>query len=709
MKAWPLKTKLLAVTLAIVVTLTLAMGWQTFSGISDISERLSRHAGDNLKTAVVRQLQSSARGYGADVSGYINAAYRVPLTVANILSHSIEAGPAQRLSREQVNRLLSATLEQHQDISSAYAQFEANGYDDEDRFWLGSSDMHTVAVNGALEIYLIRNRQGQIEQQRVEESDSKYLSNRNEFGIREAEWYLCGKDSGKPCLMEPYMYEISPGYNELMTSLTVPVMAEGRFRGIVGVDANLPLFQHITEELSTALYDGAAKVTLLSHIGLVAASSHYQEHLARPLNEAMPELGAELMELHTSGGQLETDDRYFVSAAIPIKASGNTWALLIELPKAVALAELTELQTLIEDEHAVVISQQILAAVILAILAIFTMAVVVRSIVQPLKRLNHQVNQLASADGDLTQSLELDTHAELIELSQGFNRFIVKLKNLVDSLKAVSTEVRQQSQENLNISGRTRSSTDEQQHEINNVVTATQEMSATAHEVSRIANDVSSRAQDIHTSVTDSQQNLSTALNSVLEMTDGMTSASQSISKVAQHSEDINRILEVIRSIAEQTNLLALNAAIEAARAGEQGRGFAVVADEVRTLASRTQESTAEIDGMIETLQKEVHSAVSIIQQGSEQSSQSMDATQHAHESLHQVVAAIGEIADHIGQVATAAEEQSSVSEEITRNLTVIGDAANILAELAQDANHSSVQVTQQLDILDQRLAGLRT
>ncbi len=709
MKAWPLKNKLFAITLGIILVLTLAMGAQTFSGITDISARLSGHAGDNLERAVVQQLQSSAQGYGSEVSGYINSAYRVPLTVASILKNSIEAGPANRLSRDQVNLLLQATLAQHPDISSMYGQFEANGYDGEDRFWQGSDDIHTVESNGALEIYWIRNQQGQLEQQRVEGSEEKYVTTRNEFGIREAEWYLCGKDSGKPCLMEPYLYEISSGYTELMTSLTVPVMANGSFRGIVGVDVNLPLFQSITEELSKALYDGAAKVTLLSHIGLIAASSHYQEHLTRPLKEAMPTLGEQLSQLHQQGGQLDTDDRFFVTASLPIKASGNTWSLLIELPKDIALAELSELQHLIEEERASVVSTQLLSAIILAAIAIVLMTAVIRSIVQPLRRLNQQVNQLASADGDLTQSLELDTHAELIELSQGFNRFIIKLREMIKSLKDVSSEVRQQSQQNLSISERTRQSTDQQQTEINNVVTATQEMSATAHEVSRIASDVSGRSQDIHRSVTDSQQHLSSALNTVLEMTEGMSSASDSITKVASHSEDINRILEVIRSIAEQTNLLALNAAIEAARAGEQGRGFAVVADEVRTLASRTQESTAEIDGMIETLQKEVHSAVSIIKQGSEQSAVNREATQHAHESLHQVVAAIGEIADHIGQVATAAEEQSSVSEEITRNLTVIGDAANILAELALEANHSSGQVTQQLDILDQRLGGLRT
>lgn len=165
----------------------------------------------------------------------------------------------------------------------------------------------------------------------------------------------------------------------------------------------------------------------------------------------------------------------------------------------------------------------------------------------------------------------------------------------------------------------------------------------------------------------------------------------------------------MIGNIADQTNLLALNAAIEAARAGAHGRGFAVVADEVRMLASKTQASTGEISQMITTLQADVKQAVNIIQQGREQASSSMAQTRHAHEALQQVVEAVVEISDNIRQVATAAEEQSAVSEEITRNLTVIGDAASQLNGLATQANSSSHKVTSEIDKLDSQLSALRT
>ena len=234
-------------------------------------------------------------------------------------------------------------------------------------------------------------------------------------------------------------------------------------------------------------------------------------------------------------------------------------------------------------------------------------------------------------------------------------------------------------------------------------------MSATSHEVARLAQssaDGAKQAQDI---INHSQSALSTAVDGVRDLSNDMGKASESISQVAARSEDITRIIDVIKAIAEQTNLLALNAAIEAARAGEQGRGFAVVADEVRSLASKTQNSTDEINTMIQSLQSEVSKAVTIIDNSSSKAEASVEQTHQAFTALGEVVATTNSINDNADQVAAAAEEQSQVAEEINKNLTIIGDAADTLAQLSEQSQQSNQHLITQVDSLDQQLGRLRT
>jgi len=332
-----------------------------------------------------------------------------------------------------------------------------------------------------------------------------------------------------------------------------------------------------------------------------------------------------------------------------------------------------------------------------------------RSIVSPIKKLDDMVQNLASSEGDLTQDIRLDTHAELISLSKGFNQFIHKLKAMVTELKYVGDAAKGSAMKGKAINQNSLKATREQQHEIDSVVTASNQMSASASEVSKVAEDVAHNAKSAKQTVLASQKTLAASVQTVQGLTADMNRASESISEVAERTEDINRILDVIRAIAEQTNLLALNAAIEAARAGEQGRGFAVVADEVRNLASKTQASTEEINQMIQGLKGGVDNAVSVIQSSTEKAQGAMGETQQSYDSLTNVVTDIGSIADHITQVATAAEQQSSVSEEISRNLTIIGDAAKALAELANENNQASDELENQMNTLDVQLSSLKT
>lgn len=708
-KTMPLSRKLIGSIIFAFLLLVVILNLNLWFSLDNMKSELATQTEQTMEQEILGRLQSESRKLGNEIDGFISAAFRIPLTVAAQLQTSIEQSDKQ-LNRDQVNMLVEATLDRHKSVSSMYAQFEANAYDGMDSDYFGSGAIHTTPDAGTLEIYWVRDPSGQLEQQLVEDASEKNDSTVGEFGIRSAEWYLCSKDSGQPCLMEPYLYEISEDYSELMTSLVVPVMANGRFRGVVGVDVNLPVFQKRIDQMVKSLYDGQSDITLLSERGWVAASSKYTQKLTRPLSESRSTLDGKLLSLHQQDKPiLLHDGTYYVAATIPITTSGSQWSVLLELPESVVKSSVYELVDTIDSNILGIMSSATVIALIVTALILAVVVALVRSITKPLRELILTVNNLASAEGDLTQEVRIKTHQELIQLSAGFSQFINKLKDIVNQLKEVGIAAKGTSQRGKQINDQTVQATNDQQREIDSVVTATNEMSATATEVSQVAVAVADNAKRARTTVTDSQKSLSGSVQTVQELTNDMQQASHSISEVASRTEDINRILDVIRAIAEQTNLLALNAAIEAARAGEQGRGFAVVADEVRSLASKTQSSTEEINDMIQSLESGVQQAVSVIESGTGKAQTAMEETQGSYDSLSSVVEDITNIADHIAQVATAAEEQSAVSEEVSRNMTVIGDAAQALAALANESNEASDELDRQMARLDQQLSSLKT
>lgn len=708
MKSSSLRIKLMVASLIMLLAMALVLSINVNRALSNSGEALSQRTKSDLKDAVYEQLKAESAGYGDKVAAYINSAYQTPLGVASSLEYSINSEQVS-LSRGQINMLLKAQLAANPRISSIYTQFEANGYDNNDIAYQDSDAAYNAMKSGSLEIYWVRDRDKNLVQYRVENAQEKYLDNLNEFGIREAEWFLCSKETKKPCAMEPYLDEIEEGYQELMTSLIVPVLVNNQFRGVVGVDVNLPNFQKLTEKLSQSLFSGAAKVTLLSEKGLIVGSSHYSAKTSRPLKEILPERASSYLALSDDNNLLETDSDFVISKSIDISASNNHWKFIIELPKDIALARAEALVSELEDSFASINTQQVLLALVVTVLASLIMAWIIKSIVQPLYELRNRIDNLASADGDLTQQLKLNTHAELIALGAGFNLFLQKLRDMINELKNVSNEVRESSATSDKISRNTNHQTSQQQMEISSVVTATNEMSATSHEVARLAQSTADDAKKSQEIIQRSQSALSIAVQGVKNLSTDMGNASESITQVAARSEEITRIIDVIKAIAEQTNLLALNAAIEAARAGEQGRGFAVVADEVRTLASKTQNSTDEINSMIQSLQQEVTKAVGIIDNSSSKAAESVEQTNLAFTSLNEVVATTDSINDNADQVAAAAEEQSQVAEEINKNLTIIGDAADTLAELSQQSEESNQHLIKQVDSLDQQLGKLHT
>lgn len=708
MKTLSLKIKLYALVISLLLLMGLSMIITAQLSLADLEDRMTTDTREMVQTIVLERLKATAGQYGELVSGVFNAAYKVPEIVRGVILRNIESGSSGRISRRDLQQTIGAVLEEQGELSSIYAQFEADAYDGQDRYFTGGVEDHS-SDQGTLEIYYYRSPEGEALFNRTADPAVKYLDNRNEFGIREAEWYLCSMDTRLPCIMEPYEYEIEEGYSELMTSLVMPILAEQNFAGVVGVDINLSTFQSILSDVSGALFNGQSRITLLSEKGLIAGASHYQDYLGRPLAEAIPDNAGVFAKLHREQGTYDTGETLAVSFPIDINQPGAQWSLLIELPRSAALAELTDLTQLLSDQVSATAARQLVVGIAVLVIALLGLVVLVRSVTRPLDEIRDRMQNLASAEGDLTNELNIDTHAELIALAGGFNQFLARLRAMVNDLKAVNGKVRGQARGVRAIAEETEQNTERQRQEIDSVATAMNEMSAAASEVATFAGDAAGNAREASGGVQSTQAMLATAVEGVSALANDMEQASKAIGQVATRSEDISRILEVIRGIAEQTNLLALNAAIEAARAGEQGRGFAVVADEVRSLASKTRESTDEISQMISGLQQEVGQTVGVINTGVDRASRAVEGTKEADDSLAAVVERIATIVEHVTQVATAAEEQSSVSEEINRNLTRIGDAASDLRALAERVRDSGQALDGQVEALDGELGRLKT
>jgi len=309
----------------------------------------------------------------------------------------------------------------------------------------------------------------------------------------------------------------------------------------------------------------------------------------------------------------------------------------------------------------------------------------VRKITVPLSKVNGLLNIVAT--GDLTHSLNADSKDEFGELARNCNALINNLKALISGISSGATQLAAAAEETSSVTHQTTRSIEEQKSQVSQAATATTELNSTAQLVANSADDtlsqISNANKEAETVRTISEENKQT----ILVLAKDVDSAADVINKVHQDSASIGGILDVIRGIADQTNLLALNAAIEAARAGEQGRGFAVVADEVRTLASRTQESTQEIQSMIEVLQAGAEQAVSVMQKGKEQTSLCVTQAEKAAEALNSITSAVHKAHDVSTQIEQAAREQNTVSRDISEKLENIVEIAE---ETASGAAHTS-------------------
>jgi len=508
------------------------------------------------------------------------------------------------------------------------------------------------------------------------------------FDPRVRPWYKGAESSSSSTLTEPY---IDAATGQTIISIATAAKKAGQSVGVVGGDLSL---QTLINTLSARDFSGMGYAFLVSADGKILV--HPDKALVmKSLKDAYPQ---DTPRISSDFTEVTVDGKTRIVNFTPIKGLPSVnWYIGLSVDKDKAFSMLSEFRT------SAVIATVIAVAIIIALLGML-----IRILIQPLHVMTRAMEDIADGEGDLTKRLTIQNQDEFGVLGTAFNRFVERIHGSIREVSSATGQVNEVALRVVAASNSSMYNSDQQASRTNSVAAAINQLGAAAQEIARNAAQASTQASDARGLAEDGQQVVERSIKAMNQLSSMLSASSSNIESLNSKTVNIGQILEVITSISQQTNLLALNAAIEAARAGEAGRGFAVVADEVRNLAHRTQESAQQVQTMIEELQVGARESVSTMSDSQRHSQDSVDIANLAGERLNSVTQRIGEIDGMNQSVATATEEQTAVVESINVDITEINTLNQEGVENLQATLRACSDLEQQASRLKQLVGSFR-
>jgi methyl-accepting chemotaxis protein len=643
------------------------------------ASRTSAYVETSVSDALDQRTRDALASTAAVQAGMIGGEFRVALDAARnmarafaVLGGTIESSATPTATRrEQVNAILRRVLEAEPRFNGTYTAWEPDALDGRDAEFRGRRETGTDA-SGRFIPYWNRGQDGRIAMQPLVEYDSRAL---HPNGVMKGGWYIGPQENGRESVLDPLPY-IVQGRNVNLATLSVPITIEGRFRGVAGADFDLAFVQGLAADVSKRIFDGHSEVIILSNMGLVVADSAHPERIGQSYQPNSLNWPDDLAAVQSGQPKVEIDARsgsFRVFAPIVMGDTGKPWSVLVQVPREVALAEARQLSESMAERNTATMMWQLGACGLVIALGLLAALYVARGMARPIRSCASFAEGIAA--GRLDQELAIRQADEVGVLAEALQKMQEDLQSAITRREAAAAEAAKQRNELMQ--GLASELDASVATIIDGLDTGAKAMGTTARNMATSADQTSHQAA----SVTQSAEQASSNVRPVAAATEQLSSSVQeignqvqrsaAIARAAVHSaeqanaqvvgltasaERIGDVVQLISNIAAQTNLLALNATIEAARAGDAGKSFAVVASEVKTLATQTARATEEIAGQVSEIQKVTSETADVIR------------------SVGGVIQQMNEIATAI---ASAVEEQGAATQEIARSVVEASDGTS--------------------------------